>query len=87
MKSKCKCNPLWKLIATNFPYFWCPKCGKEYFSYGDAEVIDKCDLGTLAKRERELVEKAKELGLPSPFINEEKLEKIRKIVKEEEEED
>jgi CHASE3 domain sensor protein len=83
----CDCNPLEKLIATNFAYFRCPKCEKEYFSSGDARVIDKCNLGSIAVREQQLNEKARELGLPSPTINKQKLEQIQKIIKEDEGED
>jgi hypothetical protein len=76
----CDCDPLWKLCATNFPYYRCPKCGREYFSSGDAKVIDKFDLGTLADRVKQLDEKARELGLPTPSSLENKLGKIAKIV-------
>jgi hypothetical protein len=85
--SKCKCDPLEKLIATNFPYFRCPKCGAEYISSGNARVIDKCNLGSIVIREKILDEKAKELGLPLSTFYKQKLEKIQKIFKEDEEED
>lgn len=51
------------------------------------KVIDKCDLGSLAKRERELDAKARELGLPTPTSLQKKLEKIQKLVGEDEEEE
>lgn len=83
----CNCDPLEKLIATNFPYFRCPNCGKEYFSSGNARVIDKCDLGSIAVREKILNEKARELGLSLPTFYKKKLEAIQKIVEKDEEED
>jgi predicted RNA-binding Zn-ribbon protein involved in translation (DUF1610 family) len=49
---KCECDPLEKLIATNFPYFRCPKCGEEYISSGRAKVIDKTDLGSIEERKQ-----------------------------------
>jgi hypothetical protein len=48
----CRCDPLEKLIATNWSYYRCPKCGKEYFSAGRARVIDKTDLGSIKERKR-----------------------------------
>lgn len=83
----CDCDPLWKLCATNFPYFRCPKCGKEYFSSGNAKVIDKFDLGSIAEREKQLNKKARELGLPTYSSLQKKLEKIQKMIKTENEED
>ena len=87
MTKTCDCDLLEKWIATNFPYFRCPKCGEEYLSSGDAEVIDKCDLGSIQKREKELDKKANELGLPTPTKYKNKLEKIQKILKGKEEEE
>ncbi len=78
---KCKCNPLEKLLVTNFPYFRCPKCGAEYLSSGNATVIDKCELGSIAQREQQLNEKAKEFRLSSPSINKHIIEKIQNLVK------
>lgn len=49
---ECKCDPLEKLIATNWAYYKCSKCGKEYFSSGNAEVIDKTKLGSEETRKR-----------------------------------
>jgi Zn finger protein HypA/HybF involved in hydrogenase expression len=49
-KPKCNCDLLEKLIATNWAYYRCPKCGAEYFSSGDARVIDKTDLGSEEER-------------------------------------
>jgi len=83
----CDCNSLWKLCATNFPYFRCPKCGAEYLSSGKAEVINKFDLGSITVREKQLDKKAQELGLYSPSILRKKLEKIQKLTKDDEEED
>jgi hypothetical protein len=83
----CNCDPLWKLCATNFPYFRCPKCGREYFSSGDARVIDKFDLGTLEEREKQLDAKARELGLPTLSSLAKKIDKITRIVAVKEEEE
>lgn len=51
-REKCKCDPLEKLIATNWAYYRCPKCGAEYFSHGNAKVIDKTDLGNIEERKK-----------------------------------
>jgi YgiT-type zinc finger domain-containing protein len=50
--TECKCDPLEKLIITNFPMFRCPKCGEWYFSPGKAKVIDKCHLGNTEERKK-----------------------------------
>lgn len=76
----CNCDPLEKLISTNFPYFRCPKCGNEYFSSGRAKVIDKCHLGSMAVREKQLDKKAQELGLDLPTTLRKKLERIQKVI-------
>jgi len=52
MLNVCKCDPLEKLIATNWAYFKCPKCGTEYFSSGKAKVIDRTDEGSIKEREK-----------------------------------
>jgi len=40
MKDKCKCDVLQKFLVTNWSAFRCVKCGEEYFSSGNAKVID-----------------------------------------------
>lgn len=48
----CICGTLEKLIATNWAYYRCPKCRKEYFSAGKAKVIDKTHLGSIEERKK-----------------------------------
>ena len=50
MIDECPCDPLEKLITTNFPVFRCPECESIYWSPGRAEVIDKCHLGNTKER-------------------------------------
>jgi len=48
----CKCEVLWKLLATNFPYYYCPTCGRKYFSSGRSKVVDKIHLGSAVERKK-----------------------------------
>lgn len=36
----CGCDTLQRTMATNWSYYKCVKCGMNYFSSGNAEVLD-----------------------------------------------
>lgn len=36
----CNCDVLQKTLATNWTYYTCVDCGAEYFSSGNAKVLD-----------------------------------------------
>jgi len=52
MEDNCKCEILEKLIATNWSYYQCPKCGESYFSSGMSKVIDMTHLGSEEERKK-----------------------------------